>query len=323
MVMLHESKVSKIKSINISCDSVEEYELFLKAIKIDGAFFISNAKLNLVSIFYEKDRNVNLRDWTLEQHRALEYALKNHAKEMYETKEERWKSIIKEIDGKNSKECLDHFKYVREHVLKIKEKENEIIDIQESIFRFDYMPINFHKMIVLHDCINGNFKNPKEEFILIIYKFDILLFSFELTPEETYQRLKSIIDKYENIEMHNVYFASSDLRCCFNLLSFAEYYQNKFNLSPQELENNLWGDNYYTPKEGWSNENKKIERAFNNLIIKPLIKLYGAISLKDDDKINNMLKTLNIKVDDKYDFNHVINQWFPLQDILIRDFINI
>lgn len=318
--MIHESKLEKLKNINIICDHIDEYELFLKALNIDGIFFIHNAELNLVNVFYEYEKKVNLNGWTREQHYALENSIRKHKKEMYKTKEDMWKNIIKDITGKNIKECLEHFKYVSECVLETKKKESKIQDIEHTLFRFDYMPLNFNKSIVLLDCINGEFKYIEEDYILILYKFEQLLFSFELSMEETYQKLLKL---FKNLDIKKVYFATYDLQCCFNLLSFAEYYEKKFKIPINELTNKLWGNNYFSSKSGWSTvkSNPNQERSFCNLILSPICKLYNAINLKDDIKIDKMLETLNLKVDNKYSFDHVLNKWFPIQDIIIRDFL--
>jgi elongation factor 2 len=63
------------------------------------------------------------------------------------------------------------------------------------------------------------------------------------------------------------------------LTKFADIYAQKFKISRDVMIQKLWGDNYYDPIKkrwnttGYSEDGSKLDRAFVQFIMKPIIQL--------------------------------------------------
>ncbi|KAN0023365.1 hypothetical protein ACTFIU_011535 [Dictyostelium citrinum] len=97
----------------------------------------------------------------------------------------------------------------------------------------------------------------------------------------------------------------------FTIGKFAKLYASKFGVSEDKLMPRLWGDNYFDhetkkwktssiPSSSEVNVNgdtpKPLQRAFCQFILDPIYKLTRAVIDEDQDRIDSMLKALNISL---------------------------
>jgi curved DNA-binding protein CbpA len=64
-----------------------------------------------------KSNDVQEDVWSAEQQTALEQALKCHPGASYTDKKQRWQDIAKDVLGKNTKQCIQRYKLIRQQVL--------------------------------------------------------------------------------------------------------------------------------------------------------------------------------------------------------------
>jgi hypothetical protein len=315
MKLIHKEKLKDVINIDIITDSYDVYKLFISAIKTPELFYIEEDKIINVDVFYEDI--VNIGSWTKEDHFLLEDALRIHKRDLYDTTKERWNEISKNIPGKTLRECIDHFKHIKGQLIEKNKKKESVIDIKNDIYKFCFNSMDTKKKIYLVDIILNSDNDIESNGIIIVYNIDILLFSYGLSSDDVYARLFNFITKY-NLDINNIYFSTYNLETCFNLEDFAKYYLEQFKLDINEVKKRLWGDNYFSNNKGWITESNKLQRSFCQYVLNPIIQLEDAITNKKEKKIDKMLLTLNIKPENKYDFNNVINTWYPLNRKIIE-----
>ncbi|KAI3901874.1 hypothetical protein MKW92_040771 [Papaver armeniacum] len=136
--------------------------------------------------------------------------------------------------------------------------------------------------------------------VLVINKIDMLITKLELSPNDAYRKLRSII---EEVNFHitavsstaggaqtidpllgNVCFASASAGWSFTLQSFAKLYVKRHRgvpISALEFGSQLWGDKYFNPDtQRFSGEppHHRVNRSFVQLILEPLYKIYDQVS---------------------------------------------
>lgn len=88
----------------------------------------------------------------------------------------------------------------------------------------------------------------------------------------------------------------------FTLTRFAQIYCTKFGIEREKMTKKLWGDNYFDGKgKKWKHEQKAddggdLKRAFVQFIMDPIIRLCKASMNGEMEKVDKMLKTLEIKL---------------------------
>ncbi len=310
MQLIHQDQLQDINKILVVSNKKEIYYKFTSIFNCESdVFYLKNNKCIYVNVFYDKESLVPLLNWSKEEHYYFEDLLRRNKRDMFDTPTERWKKIGSEMKNKTTKECINHFKHVKNYLIKVNQRKSKIEEINEKLYQFSFNDSDFtyEKKIFLIDCIINSRDNEfSSNDIIIIYNLEVLMFSYELELEEIYNRLYHTI---KNHDINNVYFATFDFESCFNIEDFAKYYLKKFNLSLEQVKKKLWGNNYYSSK-GWLNKSEKLPRSFCQFILTPIMQLNDAVINKKEKKIDKMLATLNINVDNKFDFNIVMKSWF-------------
>jgi elongation factor 2 len=99
-----------------------------------------------------------------------------------------------------------------------------------------------------------------------------------------------------------VAFGSALFGWAFTCTKFAKVYAKKFGIAREKMMEKLWGDNYFdAPAKKWKNHNKgddekELKRAFVQFMMEPVIRLCRATMNGEMDKVNKMLKTLEINL---------------------------
>jgi len=86
------------------------------------------------------------------------------------------------------------------------------------------------------------------------------------------------------------------------LTKFADLYAQKFKISRDVMMKKLWGDNYYDPAKkrwttsGYSEDGTKLDRAFVQFIMKPIIQLQRTIMEGNLEKVWTMTSKLGLDI---------------------------
>ena len=86
----------------------------------------------------------------------------------------------------------------------------------------------------------------------------------------------------------------------FTLTKFADTYSSKFGIDREKMTQKLWGDNFFDGKgKKWKNhkdadDGSELQRAFVQFIMRPVIGLCRAAMNGEWEKIDKMLKPINI-----------------------------
>ena len=107
-------------------------------------------------------------------------------------------------------------------------------------------------------------------------------------------------------------------------------YAKKFGVDKKKMMERLWGDNYFNPKtKKWTKvgeaDGKPLERAFNQFILDPIFKIFGAIMNFKKDEIPTLLSKLEIKLtgdekdlEGKQLLKVVMRKFLPAADALLE-----
>ncbi|KAK6464000.1 ATP dependent RNA helicase and U5 mRNA splicing factor [Scheffersomyces coipomensis] len=151
-------------------------------------------------------------------------------------------------------------------------------------------------------------------FTLLINKIDRLILELKLPPQDSYYKLKYIIDDINNYiqdnefiltyehqtpispSNNNVIFSSSTYEFSFTLLSFAKIYLDrnpKNTVNIEEFSKKLWGDYYFdsTNNAFTSKSTKGSIRTFVSFILEPIYKIMTYTLVSSDDKLPKLLWT--------------------------------
>lgn len=182
--------------------------------------------------------------------------------------------------------------------------------------------------------------------LLVINKVDRLFLELKSDQEEIYHTFVRILDgvnsvlySHEQMDMGNlefdpvlgnVAFGSARDDWAFTISTFARLYSQKFNLEVKKLEIKLWGDNYYDIEaRTWIDSSKAADsscrRSFCMFILNPIAKLHSSLMDSDDQQIDKILTSLNIKLnaDDrklkgKQLIKAVMSAWINMTDTLLE-----
>ncbi|EFA75002.1 elongation factor 2 [Heterostelium album PN500] len=154
--------------------------------------------------------------------------------------------------------------------------------------------------------------------VLFLNKVDRFLLELQLNTEEAYISFRRAIESVNVIvgnmddkefgdvtvkpEIGTVAFGSGLHGWGFTLGKFAKLYAAKFGVPKEKLIQRLWGDNYFDAEgKKWTSSTtsvsgKPLARAFCQFVLEPIYQLSRAIVDDNQEKIDKMVKTLNINL---------------------------
>jgi len=195
---------------------------------------------------------------------------------------------------------------------------------------------------------------------LMVNKVDRALLELQLNGEEIYQNMKRAIenvnviiesyrfgDKEWGVEptKGTVAFGSGLHQWGFTLKTFAIYYAEKMNTSPDKLITKLWGDWCFVTADGKSkwvesqtvNSNRGIDadsgskRAFVALIMDPIIGMFQSVmnnelTKKGTPKAHNMAAAVGVTLNEETKktltgkplLKHIMQKWLPAADAILE-----
>ncbi|EPY50025.1 GTPase Ria1 [Schizosaccharomyces cryophilus OY26] len=195
--------------------------------------------------------------------------------------------------------------------------------------------------------------------ILVINKMDRLVTELKLSPIEAHYHLLRLIEQvnavigtfyrgelmnldeteeetsdegiYFSPEQGNVIFASAYDGWAFFLDQFSDFYEKKLGLKSSVLTKCLWGDYYLDPKtkrilQAKHLQGRRLKPLFVQFVLDNIWAVYNsAVVDRDLDKIEKIVKTLNIKVlprdmkskDPRNLLLAVFQQWLPLSTAIL------
>ncbi|XP_039450927.1 elongation factor-like GTPase 1 [Culex pipiens pallens] len=126
----------------------------------------------------------------------------------------------------------------------------------------------------------------------------------------------------------NVVFGSALDGWGFTLKTFAKMYQDKLGVPPDQLEQGMWGDYFYSPKK------KTIEKGayekgrkplFVQLVLDNLWNIYDLVDNRDPDKLKSISEKLGIPqtardlkhADIRIPIRNLLSQWLPIESSLL------
>ena len=184
--------------------------------------------------------------------------------------------------------------------------------------------------------------------VLMVNKIDRGILELQVDGETMYQNFLRVIENanviistYEASDMGEqqqvdpklgtAAFGSALFGWAFTITKFARVYSKKFGISIEKMMDKLWGDNYFDQKaKKWKNHNKAddgsdLKRAFVQFMMEPVIRLCRATMNDEWEKIDKMLKTLeiNLKSEErnlkgKYLMKNVFQKWINAAEALLE-----
>ena len=194
--------------------------------------------------------------------------------------------------------------------------------------------------------------------VLMINKVDRGILELQVEAEEMYQKfsrvlesINVIISTYESdeskmgkLQVHpsegTVAFGSGYFGWAFTLTKFARMYTKVFGVDHDKMMTRLWDDNYFDAKNKlWRSEGfeklpddapagtkpKPLQRAFNNFIMDPIIKLSRAIMNENNKAITKMLAKIEVELKGtekdmkgKELLKRIFQKWINAADALIE-----
>ncbi|KAK6539045.1 Elongation factor 2 [Orbilia ellipsospora] len=150
--------------------------------------------------------------------------------------------------------------------------------------------------------------------VLYINKIDSIL--LESSKEDTYQIFSRIIAQTNTVistfqdpklerdwqvspHLGNVAFGSARGGWAFSIRTFAARYVKKFGIDKTRMMGYLWGNNWFnTTSMTWSSQspNEGAERAFNQLILDPVLKIYDLVKKANFEAVFEICQKLDIKI---------------------------
>eukprot|EP00356_Strombidium_inclinatum_P009209 CAMPEP_0170492530 /NCGR_PEP_ID=MMETSP0208-20121228/12380_1 /TAXON_ID=197538 /ORGANISM="Strombidium inclinatum, Strain S3" /LENGTH=816 /DNA_ID=CAMNT_0010768283 /DNA_START=89 /DNA_END=2539 /DNA_ORIENTATION=+ len=184
--------------------------------------------------------------------------------------------------------------------------------------------------------------------VLMVNKIDRGILELQVDGETMYQNylrvienVNVIISTYEDEGMGEsqqvdpvngtVAFGSALFGWAFTVTRFAGVYAKKFGIEREKMMGKLWGDNYFDQKaKKWKNHNKAddgsdLKRAFVSFIMEPVIRLCRATMNGEMEKVDKMLKTLEInlkseerQLQGKHLMKNVFQKWINAAEALLE-----
>jgi elongation factor 2 len=152
--------------------------------------------------------------------------------------------------------------------------------------------------------------------VVFINKVDRAVLELQLDPEEAYQgfvktlqNVNVIISTYNDPVMGDlqvfpekgtVAMGSGLQAWAFSVNKFARMYASKFGMDEKKMSERLWGDSFYDAKnkkwirQATNADGDKLKRAFCQFCLDPIYQVFDAIMTEKTEKIDKMLKSLNI-----------------------------
>lgn len=182
--------------------------------------------------------------------------------------------------------------------------------------------------------------------VLMINKIDRCVFETQLQPEELYQSLRSVVERFNVLiatysddtmgdimvdpTLCNVAFGSGLHRWGFTLRRFAKMYADKFGVSEDKMLTKLWGNNFYNPetKKWYKTQEENCVRGFNKFVVEPLYKVLHSTKAQDKDELLTLVDKIgvNLSADEKETegktlMRTVMKKWLPVDDALLEMFV--
>jgi elongation factor 2 len=184
--------------------------------------------------------------------------------------------------------------------------------------------------------------------VLIVNKIDRAILELQVNGEDMYQNFLRVIENvnviiatYEDDSMGEALQIDPQLGTCamgsalfgwaFTITHFAKVYAAKFGIERTKMMAKLWGDNYFDAKaKKWKNTNTaddggELKRAFVEFVMSPVIRLCRATMNGEMEKVEKMLKGLNInlkadelKLQGKHLMKNVFQKWINAADALLE-----
>ncbi|KAF2456243.1 P-loop containing nucleoside triphosphate hydrolase protein [Lineolata rhizophorae] len=179
--------------------------------------------------------------------------------------------------------------------------------------------------------------------VVIINKVDRALLELQVSKEDLYQNFSRVIESVNVViatyfdkalgdvqvypDKGTVAFGSGLHGWAFTVRQFANRYAKKFGVDKNKMMERLWGDNYFNPKtKKWTKSSDgTVERAFNQFILDPIFRIFGAVMNFKKDEIPTLLEKLAIKLtSDEKDLEGkqllkvVMRKFLPAADALLE-----
>ncbi|KAF3920878.1 hypothetical protein ABW21_db0205881 [Orbilia brochopaga] len=150
--------------------------------------------------------------------------------------------------------------------------------------------------------------------VLVVNKMDRLILELKIPPTDAYFKVKHTVEQVNTIiaeaapgrddlrlspEKGNVCFASTKMRWCFSLKSFAKMYADTYaGVDVDGFARRMWGDIYFSPGTRKFTRLKAAEkgakRTFVHFVLEPLYKLYAHTIGESSESLKATLAGLGI-----------------------------
>jgi len=178
--------------------------------------------------------------------------------------------------------------------------------------------------------------------VMTINKLDRAFLELQLDAEDMYQNFQRVVENANVLmstyqddvlgdmqvfpEKGTVAFSAGLHGWAFTLTRFARMYAAKFGTDVNKMTERLWGDNFFNRSEKkWTKSAARGERAFNELIIKPISKIIDLAMADNVPALQKLLKSLQIelKADEqelrgKALMKRVLQKWLPADLALLE-----
>jgi elongation factor 2 len=183
--------------------------------------------------------------------------------------------------------------------------------------------------------------------VVFINKVDRAILELQLDPEEAYQgfvktlqNVNVVIATYNDPVMGDLQVSpdkgtvaiGSGLQAwAFSVSRFAKMYASKFGVDEAKMCERLWGDSFFDAKnKKWikseiNGDGERVKRAFCQFCLDPIYQLFDAVMNEKKDKLDKMLKALNItltaedvELPPKKLVKNVMMKFLPASDTLLQ-----
>jgi len=165
-------------------------------------------------------------------------------------------------------------------------------------------------------------------FVKVIENTNVIIATYE-----TEDNVKTMGELQVDPSRGTVAFGSALFGWAFTCTKFAQVYGKKFGINVEKMQEKLWGDNYFDQKaKKWKNHDKpddeganKLKRTFVTFMMEPVIRLCRACMNSEWEKIDKMLKTLEIplkqderQLEGKKLMKKVFQKWINAAEALLE-----
>jgi elongation factor 2 len=135
-----------------------------------------------------------------------------------------------------------------------------------------------------------------QNFLRVIENVNVIISTYECEDMGEGQQIDPVLG--------TAAFGSALFGWAFTITKFAKVYAAKFGVEREKMMTKLWGDNYFDAKaKKWKNHDKAdeegaapLKRAFVSFMMEPVIRLCKASMQGEMEKVEKMLKTLEINL---------------------------